>query len=1195
MELLQGEDLATRLARFGMLPDESLDLIRRVADALAFAHDKGIIHRDIKPSNLFLVEGDVTRVKILDFGIARTTLSLHGLTQTGAMLGTVGYMAPEQAMGSSDVDARADVFALGCVLFETLTGRRAFTGDHAVAVLAKVLAEEAPRVSELRPGIGGAVDALVARMLAKNREDRPHDARAVFSNLEQVSVQELRGRPEAGRTPEGLTRSERRIVSVILGELTDADAGRTVTAQEADQMVRVEQLALKFGARPMPLPGGSLLLVLSSRGTASDQASRAASCALRLRRLEPRLRVVLATGWSETTGAFPVGPVVDRAAELLHSSRAEDAGHVITDDVTAGLLGSRFFMRKREDGFVLLGENDSEQPRLLLGRRTPCVGRDKELAFLQATLVDCIEDRATRAVLVTGAPGSGKSRLRQEFLQCVREEGAVRVVVAQADSMSAGSAFVLARQIVERVAGLTPSDPWDVQHRTLRERLLEWVEAEDAGVIAEFLCELLGAPVEDPSPILRSARSDPRLLADWLRSSFEDWLKVEAREPLLVVLEDLHWGDLPSVTYLGRVLRSRNLPLMVLALARPEVHESFPRLWEGRLHEVSLAGLGRRAAEQLVRAVLSDLSASTLTRIVALADGNAFYLEELIRAVAEGRGDALPETVIAMAHARLERLDSGARRLLRAASVLGERFWLSGVSAILGSEADLLSRLALLEELEVVARSRSGRFPGERQYVFRHALVRDAAYATLTQDDRKTAHRLAAEWLERVGETDPVVMADHLDNGGEPDRAVPWILRAAEAAYDGGSAAAGKSLAERGLALAEGEELGMLKTIIGVCDAGQGEFEKATVALRDAMSLLPKGGRRWFVASTNRAFFGAIAGNASATAELAEAIAGLPVVTTSGGLYAWSAARVVLGLMLTGQPQTAKSFLDRLEVAAASEAMKEASFVSWLALARVYTTLWSKERELAALARNVRLAVTTFEQVRDPLGGSDARFWEAMVLLMLGRYGEIQETVEHGLVRAEESGYPAATPFLELALWAGATQAGRCAEALEPLARLAGTTYPYPIVTVSSAVWLARALALDGDTTRAEATVREALEKSRGMAVVEASAHAALAQILLSLGRPEESLVAAERATEFPVEYPVFFDELPLTRAEALAALDRSEEARVAIGEARDRVLWNASTLEDEDRASYLTNVNANVRTLTLANEWLGNAKSRRT
>ena len=122
MEWITGETLGKRLARTGLTLGESVRLVTRVAETLAVAHAKGIIHRDIKPGNLILRDGDVDRPTLIDFGIARMGLGASAITNTGVMLGTLGYMAPEQARGTKALDARADVFALGAVLFKCITG-----------------------------------------------------------------------------------------------------------------------------------------------------------------------------------------------------------------------------------------------------------------------------------------------------------------------------------------------------------------------------------------------------------------------------------------------------------------------------------------------------------------------------------------------------------------------------------------------------------------------------------------------------------------------------------------------------------------------------------------------------------------------------------------------------------------------------------------------------------------------------------------------------------------------------------------------------------------------------------------------------------------------------------------------------------------------------------------------------------------
>lgn len=138
MEWLEGEDLRARLKRGGLTLAESIELATQVASALAAAHARGVVHRDLKPSNLFLVGDRIDQVKLIDFGLARFDEATI-MTQEGALMGTPSYMAPEQARGAIELDGRVDVFALGCVLFECLTGERAFSGQQVMATLAKIL------------------------------------------------------------------------------------------------------------------------------------------------------------------------------------------------------------------------------------------------------------------------------------------------------------------------------------------------------------------------------------------------------------------------------------------------------------------------------------------------------------------------------------------------------------------------------------------------------------------------------------------------------------------------------------------------------------------------------------------------------------------------------------------------------------------------------------------------------------------------------------------------------------------------------------------------------------------------------------------------------------------------------------------------------------------------------------------------
>jgi serine/threonine-protein kinase len=191
MELLDGEPLDRRLARQGVLdPRSALRIVGQVATTLAAAHACGIVHRDVKPENIFLIRDPAVeggeRAKILDFGIAKIGGGTAMPTQTSAVFGTPLYMSPEQCRGAGYVDARSDLYALGCVLFELVTGRPPFRGQGMADLVMAHLRETPPTPSTIAPGIAPEVDHLVLRCLAKRPDARPGSARALATAIDDL-------------------------------------------------------------------------------------------------------------------------------------------------------------------------------------------------------------------------------------------------------------------------------------------------------------------------------------------------------------------------------------------------------------------------------------------------------------------------------------------------------------------------------------------------------------------------------------------------------------------------------------------------------------------------------------------------------------------------------------------------------------------------------------------------------------------------------------------------------------------------------------------------------------------------------------------------------------------------------------------------------------------------------------------------
>ena len=214
-ELLEGETLRSRLDRGPLSPRKSVDAALQMAQGLAAAHEKGIVHRDLKPDNIFLTRDG--RLKILDFGIAKLTAPggkdgptfEMAATEPGMVLGTVGYMSPEQVRGES-VDARSDIFSLGTIFFEMLTGTRAFKRNSAVETLSAIIRDDPPDLTDLLPTAPPQIERLVRRCLDKDREHRFQSARDLGFNLEtlaSLSGTATMSRPPAATPPRTETRA----------------------------------------------------------------------------------------------------------------------------------------------------------------------------------------------------------------------------------------------------------------------------------------------------------------------------------------------------------------------------------------------------------------------------------------------------------------------------------------------------------------------------------------------------------------------------------------------------------------------------------------------------------------------------------------------------------------------------------------------------------------------------------------------------------------------------------------------------------------------------------------------------------------------------------------------------------------------------------------------------------------------------
>jgi hypothetical protein len=1222
-EWLEGEDLRRRLGRKPLCLSESLTLVRRVAEALAEAHGRGVVHGELRPSKLLLREGLVEGVTLLDYGITSANLAERTVMGTGEIVATLRYLAPEQARGERP-GASADVYALGCVLFECLTGRVLYPGEHAAVVLTQILYEEVPRLGRLRPDLAEPLGALLERMLAKRPEARVADGKALRAELEPVKVT-----PEEGQTLPGVPSASvlvgdgQSLMSVVLamphgGRLEDGEAAGG--GQSAERVAELERLLEPHGAQVEGLADGSVIMTLSQRlGTATDQAAQAARAALVLRQRLAGWAMALTTGRGTLSGAQLMGEAVRQAAELLEarahraSREGEDehgpaaAWPVWLDELTAGLLDPRFIVRRVKEGVVLDRERTgAEEVRLLLGRRTPCVGREQELELLSMQLRASVEESVARGVLVLAAAGMGKSRLRQEFLQRVeeREEGRVTVLLGRGDPMRGGGAYSLLGQALLEHCGLGQATG-EERRRRFAEVVGRHVDERERQLVVEFLGEMCGVPFADEhSPQLRAARQDPQLMNEQVTAAWVKLLRAECTaHPVLLVLEDLHWSDRATVRLVEVALRELGEErLMVLGLARPDVKEMFPGLWQDlQVQELRLPVLSRRASERLVQEMLGELATpEVMARIVEQAGGNALFLEELIRAAAEGREGQQSETVLAILQARFGRLEPGVRRLLEVASLIGETFWRGGVMELLGvetkpeakpssrDESEIERWLRTLVGAETILRRGTSRFAGETEYAFRHALMRDAAYGLLGEEERRAGHRRVASYLERMGERDLMVLAEHHRLGGDEMRAASYFAQAAVKAVEVSDLVGALRCVERGVACgAAGEVLGALRAAETWAQLWSGNFPAAHAAGMEALALLPPGCDPWYQAIGPLMVMTGSQGQQDALVEHARAFVAAPLTAMPNTIME-AGATGLFQLCLYGERELMKQMTGQLSETRARLEDSDARARGMFFTALVNQTMLM-DRELGPAQGFAEQALACFSAAGD---GRLVSLMRADLAFIRARLGEDKADMVaefHAVVSLLEELRQMTLADAFLGLFAIALVV-RCepsdlagvAEAEAMAERVLGRSpYPSPWTGLGqltlAEVWMGR-----GELLRAEEAARRALPMFAAGPVGRPLYWAVLSRSLLAQGRIGEALGAVEEAQAAlrAIGGMSLLDiRVHLAAGEVYRAAGNPDAAREALAEgARQMARRVEQITEAAVRERFLMNVRDNVR-----------------
>jgi class 3 adenylate cyclase/tetratricopeptide (TPR) repeat protein len=598
---------------------------------------------------------------------------------------------------------------------------------------------------------------------------------------------------------------ERRLVTILFADVT----GSTGLGERLDPERLREVLDTFFRAmrEEIEAEGGTVEKFIGDAVMAAfgvplaheDDPSRALNAALRMRRrlddvndvleaghgvrLEMRTGVntgeVLAATSPRPGEPMVTGDVVNVAARL--EQRAAPGAIVVAERTARAARGFRY----RELGPLALRGKDAVVTAVLLeeaaedapergvpGLRAPMVGRDQELALLRTVYGRAVSERRPNLVTIYGDPGVGKSRLVREFVDWAEaQRPPPRVVFGRCLPYGDGVTYWPLAEILKSQAGVLDSDPTEVVLDKLQ-RACDVALSADPSIDAERACAAIAYTValEWPSASMRNL--EPRQVRDEMHAAWRALFSALAVEaPLIAVIEDIHWAD-PALLDLLEQLADRVVgPVVLVCPSRPELTDRRPGWGGGRRNVSSIAidPLSAQDSERLVRLLLTvdDLPERVRAQILERAEGNPFFLEEIVRHLIDDRrivregerwrassdigGVAIPDSVQGVLAARIDLLDPADKRALQRAAVVGRVFWPGPVRRLLNGDGERLEEtLRRLEERDLILSRLGSALAGEPEYIFKHVLTRDVAYESLPRRDRPLAHADVATWLEET-------------------------------------------------------------------------------------------------------------------------------------------------------------------------------------------------------------------------------------------------------------------------------------------------------------------------------------------------------------------------------------------------------------------------------------------------------------
>lgn len=791
-EFVEGETLQNLLKRKGALPIRQLKIIMsQVLEALAYAHQKGIIHRDLKPGNIMVHSiQDHTYAKILDFGMGgfleESGVDYQTLTLPSDALGTPSYGAPEQLRGERP-SSKSDLYSWGLVFLECLTGEPVMKGASVADIIHQQLLLDD---IVLPAGIAShPLSTLLRRVLAKRVEDRASDASAVLAELEKIHLDDLVGSFRssvkeqssyyvADETAEGILAGQDLQEVTLLCyaiELTSNQEKKTVP-ENRDFLFRsiknnFADIVSKYGGYAAGSLGDFHLCYFGYPRSSDMDASLAGRCALNLQK---EMEVFHQKNLADSPFRFNVrigihsGPIlVERGAvpsgetshDVLRLTALTPPGKIYLSHTSCERLIQRVNIEPVtglesfiEKGVAALISEKSNPPHLFQ-QGLPFIGRIKERESIEKGF-EKVKQGSTVSFLIQGEPGIGKSSLIRSLYPLFQSEDSLLEEI-QCYPEYKNNALYPIWQMIRRQINISEKENPEEAVKKLKDAFI--MTKSDMDTFFPLCCLWLSLPIPAPYELKKLSFEKQKSV---LFEGLSHFIRYIASRKIVLVIEDLHWADPTTLEWIHFLLESNEESSMLLLLtARPDFKSPFSK------KKVSTLSLNELSVEESQEFVLSltqnnPIPSEIQKNILSRAGGLPIFIETLTQTIVEKVSTQnkteevlrssfwgnIPNSLMDLLNAQIHQLHKS-RETAQIASIIGRDFEYD-----LMAQISFLSEAALKEDLQELINQRIieiKEIKNREVYTFKHALLKEAAYLSVTQAKKKEYHSRIAEILEK--------------------------------------------------------------------------------------------------------------------------------------------------------------------------------------------------------------------------------------------------------------------------------------------------------------------------------------------------------------------------------------------------------------------------------------------------------------